>query len=199
MVIISRRKNESLVIGDNITVTVIEIRGDKVRLGVELPKEMSLHRREVYDAIHRAANEVVSSPRKTLSVLQFTHAVVFVSDMARSVAFYRDVLGLPVRSESPEWTEFEMPGNTLALHLADGPGPANFPQGAAPAGQCQLGFTVEDIDAFHQEMTAKGVVCLQPPEEEDFGTLAEYADPDGLPFSVMEEKSVAEQPGSEIG
>ena len=39
----------------------------------------------------------------------------------------------------------------------------------APAGQCQLGFAVEDIDAFHQEMIAKGVPCLQPPEEEDFG------------------------------
>ena len=46
---------------------------------------------------------------------------------------------------------------------------------------------VEDIDAFHQKMIAKGVTCLQPPEEEDFGTLAEYADPDGLPFSVVEE------------
>ncbi|MGD0896954.1 MAG: carbon storage regulator CsrA [Thermoguttaceae bacterium] len=53
MVIISRKKNESLVIGDNITVTVIEIREDKVRLGVECPKEMSLHRKEVFDAIHR--------------------------------------------------------------------------------------------------------------------------------------------------
>ena len=54
-------------------------------------------------------------------------------------------------------------------------------------GQCQLGFSVEDIEAFHREMVAKGVTCLQPPEEEDFGTLAEYADPDGLAFSVVEE------------
>ena len=118
-------------------------------------------------------------------MLEFSHAIVFVSDMARSVAFYRDILGLPLGFESPEWTEFETPGSKLALHLADGPAVPS--QNMAPAGQCQLGFSVEDIDAFHQEMIAKGVTCLQPPEEEDFGTLAEYADPDGLPFSVVEE------------
>ena len=116
---------------------------------------------------------------------KFTHAIVFVSDMARLVAFYRDILGLPLRFESPEWTEFETPGSTLALHLADGPAVSS--ESMAPAGQCQLGFTIEDIDAFHQEMIAKGITCLQPPEEEDFGKLAEYADPDGLPFSVLEQ------------
>ena len=116
---------------------------------------------------------------------EFTHAIVFVSDMARSVTFYRDILGLPLRFESPEWTEFETPGSTLALHLADGPAASS--QSMAPAGQCQLGFSVEDIAAFHQEMIAKGVNCLQPPEKEDFGTLAEYADPDGLAFSVLEQ------------
>jgi len=118
-------------------------------------------------------------------MLQFSHSIIFVSDMDRSVAFYRDVLGLPIRCESPEWTEFETPGSTLALHLADGP--ATAAQNGAPAGQCQLGFSVADIDAFHQQVIGKGVTCLQPPEEEDFGTLAEYADPDGLPFSVVAE------------
>jgi len=118
-------------------------------------------------------------------MLKFTYAIVFVSDMARSVAFYRDILGLPLGFESAEWTEFETPGSKLALHPADAPAVSS--QNMAPAGQCQLGFTVEDIDAFHEEMLAKGVTCLQPPEEEDFGTLAEYADPDGLPFSVMEQ------------
>jgi lactoylglutathione lyase len=120
---------------------------------------------------------------------KFTHTIVFISDMARSVAFYRDILGLPLRFESPEWTEFETPGSTLALHLADAPAVSS--QSMAPAGQCQLGFSIEDIDAFHQEMIAKGVACLQPPEEEDFGKLAEYADPDGLPFSVLEQPKKA--------
>jgi uncharacterized glyoxalase superfamily protein PhnB len=50
-----------------------------------------------------------------------------------------------------------------------------------------LSFAVDDLDAFHREMTAKGVACLQPPEEEDFGgRLAGYADPDGLPFWVSD-------------
>lgn len=53
MLVLSRRKNESIVINDDITIVVIEIRGDKVRLGVEAPKEVPVHRREVFDAIHR--------------------------------------------------------------------------------------------------------------------------------------------------
>lgn len=116
-----------------------------------------------------------------------SHTIVFVSDMSRSVAFYRHVLGLAVRFESPKWTEFNTPGTTLALHLADLPAQNNPSPDAIPAGICQLSFAVDDLDAFHQEMIAKGVVCLQPPEVEDFGgRLAAYADPDGLPFWVGE-------------
>lgn len=51
MLVLSRKKNESIVINDDITIVVVEIRGDKVRLGVEAPKEVPVHRREVYDAI----------------------------------------------------------------------------------------------------------------------------------------------------
>ena len=56
MLVLSRKKNESIVINNDITIVVVEIRGDKVRLGVEAPKEVPVHRREVYDSIHR--NEV---------------------------------------------------------------------------------------------------------------------------------------------
>jgi carbon storage regulator len=52
MLVLSRKKNECIIINDNITVTVIEIRGDKVRLGIEAPKDVTVHRREVYEAIH---------------------------------------------------------------------------------------------------------------------------------------------------
>ncbi len=52
MLVLSRKKNESIVINDDITIVVVEIRGDKVRLGVEAPKEVPVHRREVFDAIH---------------------------------------------------------------------------------------------------------------------------------------------------
>jgi carbon storage regulator len=53
MLVLSRKKNESIVINNDITIVVVEIRGDKVRLGVEAPKEVPVHRREVYDAIQR--------------------------------------------------------------------------------------------------------------------------------------------------
>lgn len=57
MLVLSRKKNESIVINDNITVVVVEIRGDKVRLGIESPKEVMPHRREVYEAIRRSDEE----------------------------------------------------------------------------------------------------------------------------------------------
>ena len=53
MLVLSRKKNESIVINNDITIVVVEIRGDKVRLGIEAPKEVPVHRREVYDAIKR--------------------------------------------------------------------------------------------------------------------------------------------------
>lgn len=52
MLVLSRKKNESIMVGE-IEITVIEVRGDKVRLGIEAPKEVPVHRREVFDAIQR--------------------------------------------------------------------------------------------------------------------------------------------------
>lgn len=53
MLVLSRQRDESIIIGENVVITVIEIRGDKVRLGIEAPAEVPVHRREVYDAIRR--------------------------------------------------------------------------------------------------------------------------------------------------
>jgi 23S rRNA pseudouridine2605 synthase len=55
MLVLSRKRNESIIINDNITVAVIEIRGDKVRLGIEAPKDVTVHRREVYEAVQNQA------------------------------------------------------------------------------------------------------------------------------------------------
>ncbi len=52
MLVLSRKKNESIVINNDITITVVEIRGDKVRLGIVAPKDVPVHRQEVYEAIH---------------------------------------------------------------------------------------------------------------------------------------------------
>ena len=53
MLVLSRQRDESIVIGDNIVVTIVDIRGDKVRLGIEAPGEVPVHRQEVYEAIQR--------------------------------------------------------------------------------------------------------------------------------------------------
>lgn len=53
MLVLSRQRNESIMIGDNIIITVVDIRGDKVRLGIEAPSEIPVHRKEVYEAIKR--------------------------------------------------------------------------------------------------------------------------------------------------
>jgi carbon storage regulator len=60
MLVLSRKKNESIVIDDRIKIVVVEIRGDKVRLGVEAPKEVPVHRQEVYDAIKRSVQTDVT-------------------------------------------------------------------------------------------------------------------------------------------
>lgn len=111
------------------------------------------------------------------------YTIVFVSDMKRSVEFYRDVLGLPLKFELPEWSEFATEGTTLSLHSK-----RSLPQHAGsdhtPAGSCHPGFVVDRIDSFHQNTLAKGVRCIEPPKMQDFGRLAVYADPDGLPILV---------------
>ncbi len=53
MLVLSRQRDESIIIGDNIVITVVDIRGDKVRLGIDAPKEVPVHRQEVYEAIQR--------------------------------------------------------------------------------------------------------------------------------------------------
>lgn len=57
MLVLSRHRDESIMINDDIVITVVEIRGDKVRLGIDAPKEVPVHRREVYDAIKRAQSK----------------------------------------------------------------------------------------------------------------------------------------------
>lgn len=108
--------------------------------------------------------------------LKLAYAIKYVADMDRAVKFYRDTLGLTLKFQSPEWSEFVTGETTLALHSASHKN---------PAGRVEVGFSVDDIHAFHREMTAKGVKFTMPPTKQDFGgTLAELTDPDGANVSV---------------
>ena len=69
MLVLSRQRDESIIIGENIVITVVDIRGDKVRLGINAPKEISVHRKEVYDAIRRENREAAQVTPEDLSGL----------------------------------------------------------------------------------------------------------------------------------
>lgn len=58
MLVLSRHRDESIMIGNDVVVTIVDIRGDKVRLGIEAPRSVAVHRQEVYDAIQRTAKEL---------------------------------------------------------------------------------------------------------------------------------------------
>jgi lactoylglutathione lyase len=107
---------------------------------------------------------------------KLTYVIKYVEDMDRAVKFYRDVLGLPLKFESPGWSEFATGETTLALHPASAKN---------PAGGVELGFTVPDIAKFHQEMSEKGVKFSMPPAKQEFGTeLAQFVDSEGGHCSV---------------
>ncbi len=122
---------------------------------------------------------------------RFGYTIVFVRDMGRSIKFYRESMGLPLRFESPEWTEFATGSCNLALQKAtDGSVEAVSPD-HIPAGHCHVGFIVTDLDEFHQKMVNQGVKCVQEPKTGSSGRMAMYADPDGLPVSVSQVAAAA--------
>ena len=74
--------------------------------------------------------------------MRLIYAIVFVSDMQRSVMFYRDVLGLPLRFEGSGWTEFDTGGATLALHPAKDSGQSDGKPKEESSGICRPGLSV---------------------------------------------------------
>jgi lactoylglutathione lyase len=112
--------------------------------------------------------------------------MVTVSDMDRSVRFYRDTLGLKLRFQSPDWTEFDVGSTTLALHGGGVPAP---PQGREQyAGRASIGFNVENIDKIFEELKSKGVRVVMPPTEREGEGIRRTVslDPDGLPVSFAQ-------------
>jgi catechol 2,3-dioxygenase-like lactoylglutathione lyase family enzyme len=110
--------------------------------------------------------------------------VVMVSDMDRSVAFYRDTLGLRAREVSEWWSAFDAGGVTLALHpgeTADAPGREN----GTDAGTVHISFAVQDIDRACAELRAGGVAVDGPRVLEGMDiAIATFGDPDGISLQV---------------
>jgi len=111
--------------------------------------------------------------------MTLNYVIEFVAEMDRAVKFYRDVLGLSLKLQSPGWSEFSTGETSLGLH------PASEKN---PAGSIELGFNVANLEKFHQEMTAKGVQFSMPPTKQDFGgSLAQFIDSEGRRCSVAEQ------------
>jgi len=121
-------------------------------------------------------------------LMRLNYVIVYISDMQRSIAFYRDQLGFPVKTESPGWTEFHTGAITLALHHGQPAERLRGAHGEERAGQAQFSIEVADIEKFYEEKKAKGVEFIMPPTMRPFGAkLTIFRDPDGLAISVTEE------------
>jgi lactoylglutathione lyase len=108
--------------------------------------------------------------------LKLTHVIEFVADMDRAVKFYRDVIGLPLKFQSPGWSEFATGETSLALHPASA---------SKPAGSIELGLTVDDATKFQQDMSAKGVKFTMPLTKQEWGrVLTQFVDSEGAQSSV---------------
>jgi lactoylglutathione lyase len=117
------------------------------------------------------------------------YVMVHVSDMRRSVAFYRDTLGLRLKFESPGWSEFETGTTTLALHGGARAANSQAASEAAPAaGTCSLGFSVPDLNRTYKELGERGARFVMPPTDQpnEGVRLAVCLDPDGTLISFAE-------------
>ncbi len=107
---------------------------------------------------------------------KLSYVIEFVADMGRAVRFYRDAIGLPLKFESPGWSEFATDDVTFALHPASE---------TNPAGKLEMGFNVPNLEQFHAEMQSKGVKFAMPSTKQDFGgMLAQFIDSEGAHVSV---------------
>jgi lactoylglutathione lyase len=104
-----------------------------------------------------------------------TYAIRFVGNMDAAVRFHVANLGLVLRFQSPEWSEFETGSTTLALHKASA---------EHPAGSCELGFGVPDIDRFFAAQTAQGTHVVAPPTDLHGQRIMKLRDADGAEISV---------------
>ena len=107
--------------------------------------------------------------------MQFRYAIKFVADMEKAIAFHRDVLGLKLAFQTPDWTEFDTGATRLALH-PEAPG--------YPAGRVELAFGSQDLDAFFAARDELGIQCIMPPTDLPGRRIARFLDSEGAEMSV---------------
>ncbi len=115
----------------------------------------------------------------TLTFKRLGAIILLVSDLDKSVKFYRDVLELPVKNTSPEWVEFFSSGTVLALH------PSKIKARTKNSGVL-VGFMVGNLESVAKKLKEKNVEFFKEPKEESFGKHAIIVDPDGHLISIAE-------------
>ena len=106
---------------------------------------------------------------------RFSHSILFVADMDTAIAFYRDIMGLALKFQSPSWSEFETGSVTLALHPASE---------RNPPGRVQLGFEAPDLPALYAQREANGLAFSAPPVDEHGTLLSRIVDCEGAEVSL---------------
>ena len=110
---------------------------------------------------------------------QLNTLMVYVHDMPRAVAFYRDVLGLPLEMESPGWSQFDLGGVTMGLHMTRG-------ETQLPAPGWVPGFNVDDVKAVKERIEGSSGRISQDFHDIPGGVVLEFEDPDGNHIDVTQ-------------
>jgi len=105
--------------------------------------------------------------------------ILLVSDMKRSTKFYRDVLGMEMKQQSKDWTEFSKRGTVLALHPSK-------KKRIRKNNSMLVGFSVSDFDDVCNGLKKKKVKFYKKPKQESFGKHAIVQDPDGHLISIAQ-------------
>jgi lactoylglutathione lyase len=106
--------------------------------------------------------------------------ILIVSEMEKSLVFYKDILGLPIKSQSEAWTEFFVNGTVLALH------PAENKTKLKTGISILIGFMVSDLETNVKKLKENKVKFFKEAKEEPFGKHAIIEDPDGHLISIAE-------------
>jgi lactoylglutathione lyase len=109
--------------------------------------------------------------------------ILLTTNMKKSIKFYKDTLGLPIKTKSADWTEFFSDGTVLALH----PAKKKYKLRAGP--NMLIGFMVNDLDDLIKQLKKKKVKFFKNPKEEPIGKHAIIVDPDGHLISIVQLKA----------